>query len=338
MAPTTATVAYEERTRMHEDTGLPARYLDERGRIDVARLKADTSIAEIAAKATDLKACGSELKGLCPLHPEDTASFCIHEGKQVYHCHGCAAGGDVIDLYQRLRHVDFRQACLDLAGTEHSAPPRREDPALPAVRRAESVRRARRLWREATLIGWSLTETYLTNRGLGHDVPGSIRHSHVPRWWHDDGHEGPREPAMLAALQDRDGRVCGIQRTFLDGEGRKSRRGNPRLSLGRTRGCAVRLGPVSDTIMLTASVEDGLAVRLMFPGASVWAAVGDGNLPHVHFPGVVRRVIVCGDADQPGRIAADAAVEAYLRQGLAAEDLPPRAGKDFNEEWLLLHA
>jgi hypothetical protein len=295
---------------MHMDSiGLPARYMDGKGRIDVARIKAETSIAKVAAEATDLKKSGDELKGLCPFHPEETASFFVNEGKQVFHCHGCEAGGDVIELHRRLHHVDFRQACFDLT-------------------------------RAATLvpIAWSLSETYFINRGIGDDIPGSIRHSHVARWWDADGCEGRREPAMIAALQDREGRVAGIQRTFLDHEGRKSTRGTPRLSLGRVRGCAVRFGPVAETVMLAASVEDGLAVRLMFPGASVWAAVGDGNLPHVRFPSEVKRVIVCGDADAPGRAAVAAAIAAYAAAGLAVEDLIPRAGKDFNEEWLLLHA
>jgi DNA primase len=324
---------------MHMDRiGLPARYMDRDGRIDVARLKAEISIAKVAADATDLKASGDELKGLCPIHLEETASFFINEGKQVFHCHGCDAGGDVIELHRRLHHVGFRQACLDLAGAEHAVPAAVANPVLIAMRRAESVKRARRIWQEATPIGFSLTETYLVNRGVGHAVPGSIRHTCVARWWDEDGREGRREPAMIAALQDREGRVCGIQRTFLDREGRKSNRGNARLSLGRVRGCAVRFGPVADTVMLAAGVEDGLAVRMMFPGASVWVAGGDGNLPHVRFPSEVRRVIVCGDADAPGRIAAAAATEAYAAIGLQIEDLVPRAGKDFNEEWLLLHA
>ncbi|MBD8546040.1 DUF7146 domain-containing protein [Sphingomonas sp. CFBP 8760] len=318
--------------------GLPARYVGRDGRIDVARLKAETSIAKVAANATDLRRSGDEMKGLCPFHAENTASFFVNEGKKVFHCHACDAGGDVIELHRRLHSVDFRQACLDLVGSEPAVPLALANPVLVAMRRAESVKRARAIWQKATPIGWSLTETYLTTRGIGHAVPGSIRHTHVARWWDEDGREGRREPAMIAALQDREGRVAGIQRTFLDRDGRKSTRGTARLSLGRVRGCAVRFGPVADTVMLAAGVEDGLAVRLMFPGASVWAAVGDGNLPHVRLPAEVRRVIVCGDADAPGRTAAAAAMAAYAKAGLAVEDLVPRAGKDFNEEWLLLHA
>ncbi|MFH8651957.1 CHC2 zinc finger domain-containing protein [Sphingomonas paucimobilis] len=321
-----------------DSIGLPARYMDEKGRIDVARVKAEISIAKVAAEATDLRKSGDELKGLCPFHSEETASFFVNEGKGMYHCFSCSAGGDVIELHRRLHRVDFRQACLDLVGTATVVPPAQENPVLVAMRRAESVRRARTIWQEATPVGWSPTETYLTTRGIGHAVPGSIRHTHVARWWDEDGREGRREPAMIAALQDREGRVCGIQRTFLDREGRKSTRGTARLSLGRVRGCAVRFGPVAETVMLAAGVEDGLAVRLMFPGASVWAAVGDGNLPHVRLPAEVRRVIVCGDADAPGRTAAAAAMAAYARAGLDVQDLVPRAGKDFNEEWLLLHA
>lgn len=325
-------------------TSLPARFLDENGHIDVDRLKSEISIAEIAGRATLLKRSGAEWKGLCPLHSEHTASFFVNDVKQVFHCYGCAAGGDVIDLHRRLHNVDFQQACIELvgaAGSERTFCVRshREDPALFEARRAEAVHRARALWAEATGTEGTLTEMFLTMRGIGHGTPGSIRHASAPRWWDDEGREGRREPAMLAAVQDRSGRLCGVVRTFLDREGRKSRRGAARLSLGRIRGGAVRLGPVSDTIMLAASVEDGLALRLMFPGASVWAAPGDGNLPHVAFPPAVRRVVICGDADERGRVAVEAAVDAYLNHGLESEPLIPKAGaKDFNEEWLLLHA
>jgi DNA primase len=323
---------------------LPARFLDENGHVDVDRLKSEISIAEIAGRVTALKRAGGEWKGLCPFHSEQTPSFYVNEAKQVFHCYGCAAGGDVIDLHRRLHNVDFRQACLELVGATgggggFSLRSQRGDPVLLAARRTIGVRRARELWAAGTIAGGTATDRYLTARGIGLSIPGSIRHASAPRWWDDDGREGGQEPAMLAAVQDRSGRLCGLVRTFLDSDGRKSRRGAARLSLGRIRSGAVRLGAVSETIMLAASVEDGLALRLMFPGATVWAAPGDGNLPHVAFPAAVRSVIVCGDADEPGRVAIKAAVDAYRGHGLESQPLLPKAGaKDFNEEWLLLHA
>lgn len=318
---------------------MPGRYMTPTGSIDTGRLKSDISIVAIAGNATDLHRSGTEWRGLCPLHDERTPSFFVSEERQAWFCFGCGAGGDAIELDSRLHNRDFLEACAALAdepnvsGGSHASTTQRRD------QRRINVTRARQEWRDAISITGTPAESYLLSRHVHHDVPGSVRFSNVPRFWRDDGSEGPRLPAMIAAAQDRNGRVVGIQRTFLDRHGRKARFGEPRLALGRMRGSALRLGPVRAEIMLACATEDALALRLMFPGASVWSAFGDANLPHVALPPEVRNVTLCGDADAPGRAAVLAATEAYGAQGREVADLPPRGGaKDFNEEWLLLHA
>jgi DNA primase len=39
---------------------------------------------------------GGQVAGLCPLHSESRPSFWIHTRKNVFYCHGCGRGGDVI--------------------------------------------------------------------------------------------------------------------------------------------------------------------------------------------------------------------------------------------------
>lgn len=318
--------------------GVPARYVRPDGSIDTGRLKAEVSITEVAAEATDLVRAGAEMKGLCPFHKENTASFYLNEGKGVYFCHGCAAHGDTIDLFSRLRNVDFPDACKALAGGETaSATIPRGKPD--AAARAANRERARDEWRLATEVDGTPAERYLLGRGIGHSVPGTIRFGRTPRYWNDDATAGPRHPAMIAAAQDADGGIVGIQRTYLDRDGRKMRGGSPRLSLGRVRGACLRLGPVMPKIMLASAVEDALSLRLMFPGATVWSAFGDANLQHVELPRGIWHVTVCGDADESGRAAVAATREALGRKGIQTDELFPRGGaKDFNEEWVLLHA
>lgn len=51
----------------------------------------------------------------CPLHSENTASFCVFKETNTWHCFGgCATGGDVINLYQKLNNVNFIEACRAL--------------------------------------------------------------------------------------------------------------------------------------------------------------------------------------------------------------------------------
>jgi DNA primase len=57
----------------------------------------------------------SEFVGLCPLHQESRPSFYVNARKDVFYCHGCGQGGDLIRFVQLSRHLSFRQslACLD---------------------------------------------------------------------------------------------------------------------------------------------------------------------------------------------------------------------------------
>jgi DNA primase len=56
-----------------------------------------------------------ELVGLCPLHEEIQPSFYVNTRKNVFYCHGCGQGGDLIRFVQLSCHLSFRQslACLD---------------------------------------------------------------------------------------------------------------------------------------------------------------------------------------------------------------------------------
>jgi DNA primase len=56
----------------------------------------------------------SEFVGLCPLHEETRPSFYMNTRKNVFYCHGCGQGGDLIRFVQLSRHLSFSQslACL----------------------------------------------------------------------------------------------------------------------------------------------------------------------------------------------------------------------------------
>jgi integrase len=56
-----------------------------------------------------------EYVGLCPLHEETRPSFYVNTRKDVFYCHGCGEGGDLLRFLQLSRRVSFRQRldCLD---------------------------------------------------------------------------------------------------------------------------------------------------------------------------------------------------------------------------------
>jgi len=55
-----------------------------------------------------------EFVGLCPLHPETHPSFYVNAAKNVFYCHGCGHGGDIIRFVQLSLNLSFREALLHL--------------------------------------------------------------------------------------------------------------------------------------------------------------------------------------------------------------------------------
>ena len=93
----------------------------------------------------------------------------------------------------------------------------------------------------------------------------------------------------------------------------------------------MRLGEAAEELSLCGGVEDGLAIQRMYGDRAVWCCLGEGNLATVQLPPIVRRVVIYGDDDPPGREMANRAARVLSSRGLLVWQVFPKDVKDFNE-------
>lgn len=81
--------------------------------IEEIRLRND--IVNIISEYIQLNKKGSSHFGLCPFHNEKTPSFSVSADKQIYHCFGCGAGGNVYTFIMEMENYAFLEAVKHLA-------------------------------------------------------------------------------------------------------------------------------------------------------------------------------------------------------------------------------
>ncbi|MDH3257244.1 MAG: CHC2 zinc finger domain-containing protein, partial [Nitrospinota bacterium] len=81
----------------------------------IEEIRARADIYEVVSEFVPLKKAGKNYKGLCPFHSEKTPSFSVSPEKQIYHCFGCGAGGNVFKFLMEKEDLTFVDAVKRLA-------------------------------------------------------------------------------------------------------------------------------------------------------------------------------------------------------------------------------
>jgi len=72
-------------------------------------------VVDVIGSYFPLKRAGANFRALCPFHKEKTPSFNVNQTKQIWHCFGCGAGGDVFGFVMKYENLDFVAAVRRLA-------------------------------------------------------------------------------------------------------------------------------------------------------------------------------------------------------------------------------
>ncbi|MBA4535858.1 DNA primase [Bacillus aquiflavi] len=81
----------------------------------LSEIRHSVDIVDVIGEHVQLKKQGRNYFGLCPFHGENTPSFSVSPDKQIFHCFGCGAGGDVFSFLMDIEGITFIEAVQKLA-------------------------------------------------------------------------------------------------------------------------------------------------------------------------------------------------------------------------------
>lgn len=157
--------------------------MDSAGIVDEIRSRLD--IVEVISEHVPLKKAGRNHKGLCPFHSEKTPSFMVSQDKQIFHCFGCGAGGDLFAFVMRQEGIGFREALEALArraGVELKSGPGKAERGLKERLRAANAE-ALGFYRDNLRKSAEAGE-YLKRRGLSAEAVKAFSLGYAPGGWH----------------------------------------------------------------------------------------------------------------------------------------------------------
>lgn len=264
-----------------------------------------------------------EVRFRCPApgHNDPGPSAHWNERKGCWSCRGCHATGTTAGLL------------VLLEGTFRVWPERQgRAPEVGRFRASGGDERrigelVRRIWHETVAAQGTVIEKYLRSRGIEVPLPPALQYH--PRLWHVES--GRAFPAMVAGVQNSDGALVAIHRTWLqaDGNGKAEVDNNKKL-LGPVNGAAVRLADCAGDLMVGEGIETVLSAIQLF-GRPGWAATTSGHLRQLVLPDEVRTVTILVDGDAAGEKAAEAAAALWRSQGRQADLKRAPTAQDWND-------
>ena len=151
-------------------------------------LRDNNDIISVAQGYVELKRTGNSHVCRCPFHSEKTPSCSFSGDKQLFHCFGCGAGGDVVTFIRLIENLDYMDAVRFLA--------QRAGMPMPEDRDDGSARKRQRMYemnREAGKYFHKLLFSeegaaglaYLRNRGLSDHTIKKFGLGYALNDWHN---------------------------------------------------------------------------------------------------------------------------------------------------------
>ncbi|MGH7232851.1 MAG: DNA primase [Nitrospiraceae bacterium] len=156
----------------------------------ITHIRERVDITDVVSGYVTLSRTGQNLKGMCPFHAEKTPSFTVSPSRQIFHCFGCGAGGNVFMFVMKMEGIGFPETVRELgrrAGIEIPAimaEPQKAD--LRQQARLEQLVEAAGVWFRQNLLDSTVGRdalAYLENRGIQLKTMEAFRLGMAPESW-----------------------------------------------------------------------------------------------------------------------------------------------------------
>lgn len=148
----------------------------------IDKIRESNDIVELVSEYIPLKRRGKNWFGLCPFHTEKTPSFSVNQEKQIYHCFGCGAGGNIFTFLMEHEKMGFGEALRFLA--------QRTNIPIPQFRanhgENDQLFKANELalsFYQSKLKVSSKATGYLRERGYGEELWQEFKLGYAPSGW-----------------------------------------------------------------------------------------------------------------------------------------------------------
>ncbi|MFO7932178.1 MAG: DNA primase, partial [Desulfosalsimonas sp.] len=157
----------------------------------LAEIRNAADIVDMISARVFLKKAGKDFVGLCPFHAEKTPSFTVSAGKQIFHCFGCGAGGDVFNFLMRYDGLSFPEAVQSVARQygvslpEKDMSPEQKKKASERERLLALNRRVMQFYQDMLLKDPKGSEArrYLKGRGMERGIVEQFNLGYAPGGW-----------------------------------------------------------------------------------------------------------------------------------------------------------
>jgi len=152
---------------------------------ELDEIKSRIDIVELIGQYLPLKKAGRNFRTVCPFHGDKDPSLVVSPDKQIWHCFGCGAGGDIFGFLMKKEGLEFVEALGQLAeraGVELKNKSRDWGIKSKLLVINELAAKFFDKYMADTASGRQAMN-YLINRGLSAEIVSKFRLGYAPAGW-----------------------------------------------------------------------------------------------------------------------------------------------------------